>query len=237
MIRIGLLFSVCIARAFFPLSLHSANSSLRRDSQTQKPSRIGSIKTREPNLLAPDLYSNKLKVRVSLVDLPGSNEQGSYWEVTYKLYFISEAEYHEVLNQILRRSEAGGGAVTWNPDPSAFPGKILLAEGEFRKTKLSLLQDRVHEREGIVFKSKIPDKDRTKYAHILSSYSVKIFDAQLKTPIYKSGEYLTTPFIDNPEVKSDVIPRTTIYINFFVSPKGQLFTSQMPREPQDKAWP
>jgi hypothetical protein len=173
---------------------------------------------------------------MSLVDLPGSNEQASYWEVTYKLYFISEAEYYEVLNQILKQSAPGGGAVTWNPDPSAFPGKILLAEGEFKKTKLSSLQDRVYEREGVVFKSKIPDKDRTKYAQILSSYSVKIFDARLKTPIYRSGEYLTTPFTDNPEVKGNVIPRTTIYTNFFVTAKGQLFASQMPRGPQDKTW-
>ncbi|MCI0563130.1 MAG: hypothetical protein MN733_32025 [Nitrososphaera sp.] len=237
MIKIGLLFTVCIAEVFFPQSLHQFNSSLRPNKQTQRPSRIGRVRKIEPNMLAPDLYSEKLKVRISLVDLPGADEQGSYWEATYKLYFISEAEYREVLKQILKQSAPDGGAVTWNPDPSLFPGKILLAEGEVRKSKLSFLQGMVYEREGVMFKSKIPDKDRTKYAHILSSYSVKIFDARLKIPIYKSGEYLMTPFTDDPEVKDNVIPRTTVYINFFVTSKGQLFTSQTPRESQDKNWP
>ncbi|MGH9766248.1 MAG: hypothetical protein ACREAB_02340 [Blastocatellia bacterium] len=125
MIKIGLLFTVCIAELVFPLSLHQVNSRLRSNKQTQKPSRIGRVRTIEPNLLAPDLYSNKLKVRISLVGLPGADEQGSYWEATYKLYFISEAEYREVLKQILKQSAPDGGAVTWNPDPSLFPGKIL----------------------------------------------------------------------------------------------------------------
>ncbi|MGH9876894.1 MAG: hypothetical protein ACRD5H_04595 [Nitrososphaerales archaeon] len=237
MMKIELLFSACIAEVFLALLLHPGNSPLRLNKQTQKPSRIGSIRAVEPNLLAPDLYSDKLRVRMSLVDLPGANEKDSYWEVTYKLYFISEAEYREVSKQILKQSAPGGGTVTWNPAPSMFPGKILLAEGEFRKTKLSSLQDRVYEQEEILFKSKIPDKDRTKYARIMSSYSVKIFDARLKTPIYESGKFLTMPFTDNPGVKDSAVPRITVYTNFFITSKGQLLASQTPRESQDKTWP
>jgi len=47
----------------------------------------------EPNLYSPQLYAEKLKIKFSLVDLPGSKDARSTWEVSYRLYFISEAEH------------------------------------------------------------------------------------------------------------------------------------------------
>ena len=47
---------------------------------------------------------------------------------------------------------------------------------------------------GVPFKQKVPDAQRTKFAYLLTAYSVKIFDGQLNTTIYYSGIFLTEPY-------------------------------------------
>jgi hypothetical protein len=42
---------------------------------------------------------------------------------------------------------------------------------------------------GIAFKQKVPDAQQTKFGVLFTVYSVKIFDARLKTTIYDSGSF------------------------------------------------
>jgi hypothetical protein len=192
----------------------------------------------EPNMLAPELYSDKLSMKFTLVDLPGANDPRSTWEGTYKLYFISEAEFEKVGRELTRKkSEESGGAriVGWNPNPADFPEKILLAEGTISKKNITTPHERVFMQENIAFKEKIPAELRTKGAHLFSAYSVKVFDAKLKTPVYDSGIFMTFPFDDQTD-PDKITPRTIVYTNFIVTPKGEIWESQLPRKDGDTNW-
>jgi hypothetical protein len=192
----------------------------------------------EPNLLAPELYSDKLSMKFTLVDLPGATDPRSIWEGTYKLYFISEAEFNKVSEEAMRRhqeKEPGAKMFGWNPTPADFTEKVLLAEGSISKKSLATPQQRIHLQEGIAFKEKIPAELRTKGAHLLTSYSVKVYDARLKVPVYESGIFLTFPFDDQTDPEK-ITPRTTVYTSFLVSPKGEIWESQLPRRDGDTNW-
>lgn len=194
----------------------------------QERSQKGSTFSRsEPNLYAPGLYADNLRIKVTLINLPGAGDPQSNWEGAYQLYFVSEAEFQKVVKQL----PPGGYSLR----PDQFPNKILLAKGTFKKAGLSSLQDRTYIQSDVAFKSRVPDSDRTKAARLITSYSVKIFDAKLKSPIYRSGVFLTHPF-DDTGGADKAVPRGTIYLNFFVSPEGQLFYSQWARETNDTNW-
>ena len=94
-------------------------------------------------------------------------------------YFVPEDKYYEALKGFPR-----GGS---NPTPEQFPGRILLAEGHKKKTRLGTLKERTITLTGVVFKEKVPDVQRTKFALLMTGYSVKIFDAELNTTVYNSG--------------------------------------------------
>lgn len=177
---------------------------------------------RENNLYAPNLYADKLAFIATLVNLPGAKKPQSSWELSYQLFFIPEAKYYEAL-----RGFPKGGS---NPTPEQFPGRILLAEGQKKKTRLSTPDERTIALDGVAFKEKVPDALRTKFAVLMTSYAVKIFDAELKTTVYESGIFLTAPYEDNEQKQA--IPRRTIYLNFAVSPDGTLNYSQLRRKKQ-----
>jgi hypothetical protein len=192
----------------------------------------------EPNLLAPELYSDKLSMKLTLVDLPGAADARSSWEGTYKLYFISEAEFNKVSEEAMRRhreQEPGAKVFGWNPTPADFPEKILLAAGSISKKSLATPQQRTHLQDGIVFKDKIPAALRTKGAHLLTSYSVKVYDARLQVPVYESGIFMTFPFDDQTDPEK-ITPRTIVYTSFIVTPKGEIWESQLPRKDGDTNW-
>jgi hypothetical protein len=186
----------------------------------------GTFRTREPNVHAPQLYSDRLKLKVTLVDLPGAGDAHSTLEVSYQVFFIPEEKYYEAVQQL-----PPGGS---NPRPAQFPGRMLLAEGHVRKSGLATIQERTTVRD-IPFKVKIPDEQRTKFARVLTSYSVKIFDAKLNTPVYHSGIFVTFPFDDTAST-TNVVPRDTIYLNFIITPQGQLNRSQWARSDGDLNW-
>jgi hypothetical protein len=48
---------------------------------------------------------------------------------------------------------------------------------------------------------------------------------------------MTKPFDDDPAQAGKAVPRKVIYTNFFISPKGDLFKSQWPREGDNTNWP
>lgn len=203
--------------------------------QDRKPA--GTVFRRiEPNLYSPQLYAEKLIMRFALVDLPGAKDVGSTWEVSYRMYFISEDEYEQVSANLLKQRAPEGGSLSWNPDPVQFPKKMILGEGQFKKNDLGSFEDRTFVRDNVVFKSMIPEYDQTKFGYLMTSYSVKIFDAHLKISLYRSSIFLTRVFDDDPKRPNQPIARSELYVNFYVTPKGELFTSQAPRSSGDTRW-
>jgi hypothetical protein len=169
-------------------------------------------------------------MKMTLVDLPGAEKPGSYWEVFYQLHFIPEEEFWKTV----RESQGVGQTIS---GPAQFRRTILLADGKSGKTLLATPTARIHVKKRIAFKSRIPEKERTKFARLMTSYSVKIYDAQLKLPLYHTGFFLAHPFVDDPARPENAVPRTTAYTNFFVSRKGELFLSQSPRnDDNDRTW-
>ena len=182
-------------------------------------SQSGGFQVREPFVHAPDLYAENLNFVSTLVDLPGARNKQSYWELSYQLYFIPEDKYHEALGRLPR-----GGS---NPTPEFFKGTILLAEGRKKLRRLGTLEERTINLTGVPFKKKIPDAQRTKFGVLMTAYTVKIFDAELKNTAYQTGIFLTDPFDTNDQ--KQVAPRRTLYLNFSISPDGTLNYSQLER--------
>lgn len=178
------------------------------------------FKVREPNLYAPQLYADALDFKATLVNLPGASNKQSYWELSYQLYFVPEDRYYEAL----KRAPKGPS----NPTPEEFPGRILLAKDHKKKMRAGTSQQRTITLNGVPFKQKVPDAQRTKFAYLLTAYSVKIFDGQLNTTIYYSGIFLTEPYEESAE-QNQAIARKTIYLNFKVNSDGSLNRSQLPR--------
>lgn len=195
----------------------------------QVPTRRSGVRQLEPNVLAPHLYTNRLKLKLTLINLPGADEPGSYWEASYEIYFISEADF--------RKAREGAPRGGWNPTPADFPGRILLGRGKLRRTSLRTISDRTYLSRAVALKAKVPSKSRTKFATILTSYSIKIFDARLKRDIYRSGTFAATPFVDGDAAGGNEVARTMLYANFHVSPTGFLSYSQWARDPKSTNWP
>lgn len=218
-----------IIKAALRLCLPFLLCTVSLNSSVQAQTRSKSFRKTEPNVHAPELYANRIKIKLSLVDLPGAVESESYWEVSYQIYFISEAS----LQAAIKNVPTGG----WNPTPADFPGRILLGQDTFRRNRLRTLADRTYLSKAIPLKAKVPDKMRTKFATILTSYSVKIFDARLQSNIYKAGTFAGQPFTEDPAAGGREIARTLLYANFYVNPKGRLFYSQRPRNSDSTTWP
>jgi len=181
------------------------------------------FRVREPNLYAPNLYADKIDFVATLEKLPGANTKQSYWELSYELYFIPEDKYRETLRRLGRGS--------FNPTPEQFPGRILLAQGRKKKTRLATLAERTITLSGVPFKQKVPDAQRTKFAVLMTGYSVKIFDAELNTTVLHSGIFLTDPYEAHPQDQKQAIARKTLYLNFGINQNGTLNRSQWARKP------
>ncbi len=178
-------------------------------------------RVRQPNLYAPHVYADKIDFLARLENLPGAQKKQSYWELSYQLYFLPEANYYEALKHFPK-----GG---YSPTPEEFPGKILLASRHQKKTSLSTPEDRTILLSGVDFKAKVPDAQRTMFGVLVTVFAVKIFDAELKTSIYESGMFLTDASEPDPRDQKQVMPRRTVYLTFDVTPKGTLNYSQRPR--------
>jgi hypothetical protein len=179
----------------------------------------GTFRVREPNLHVPNLYGDKIDFVATLVDLPGARKKQSYWELSYQLFFVPEERYYETI----QRLPSGGS----NPTPQEFSGRILLAEGHKKKTGLETLEGRTITLTGVPFKQKVPDALRTKFAYLMTGYSLKIFDAELNTTIYRSGIFLTQPYEASLEDQKQDSARKTIYLTFLVTSDGKLNRSQL----------
>lgn len=197
-----------------------------------------SIRREEPDVLAPELYLDNLKLKITLIDLPGAADAGSYWEGTYRLYFVSEDDHRRALAEIVKRGAGpGGGVVAADVTLNSFPRKSLLAEGSFKKSGLATLKERTFIVEHIPFRSKVPAAARTKEARLLLSYSVKIFDARLKETLYATRIWnAQAPLMEDAAQSGHYVTRTTVYANFYVSETGDVYESQWTREGEDTKW-
>lgn len=171
---------------------------------------------------SPSLYSDKINLQILLVNLPGANSQSSTFQGTYKMYFMPEGAIEEII-------QSKGGIIN-KVAPSDISNKILLDNGSFNKK--SLASNRIFEKNGIFFKQKVPDKQKTMRGRIIVFYTVKIYDAKLAQNIYKDGSFTYFLFNGN----DTTIPRQTFHISFFVNENGRLYTSSLPRDTASAAW-
>ena len=206
-----------------------AHSEANSPVPAQQTRTVTTFRKAEPNRYAPELYVDKLKLRISLVDLPGAAQAGSNCEIEYQLYFIPEEEFINLMRNSIR---GGRGEM----DLSGSSGKILLAAGKFKPARLATLKGRTFVHGIIDFKGRVPDRLRTKFAAIITRYSVKINDARLNVMAYDAGHFITYPFADDPAQPERAIPRSTVYLNFYLSPQGNLFRSQLPRDDRNTSW-
>ena len=116
---------------FLLLSLNAA--AVKAQPQERKTGRLVAV---TPNRLAPELYSEKLTLRITLMNLPGANEPRSQWQGEYKVYFVAEREFEKIMRQLKR--EGRDRELT----PELFPQKVLLAQGSFAKNGLKTLSAR-----------------------------------------------------------------------------------------------
>jgi hypothetical protein len=192
----------------------------------QQPETRTTFRTAVRNLHAPELYSRSVRVRVTLVELPGAGDPATSWEMSYQLYHISEA----TLEKAVRGRPRGG----WSPTAEDFPGRVLLGEGKFRRAGLSTPGERTVLSAPMPFRSKVADRDRTKFAHLLLVYSLKINDARLGSTLYRSGAFLNDPFETLGDGRD--VARTTFPLSFLVTPQGRVYSSVRPQDATTANW-
>jgi len=187
-------------------------------------------RTIRPNLIAPDLYSDKLSLKITLMNLPGATTSASYWEVEYKVFFVPEQDFEKSMKEL---NKTGKGREL---RPEYFPNRILLTTGKFNKQKLDTLQDRAYVRSGIVFRDKIPSEQQTSFSSLMSFYSIRVFDGKLKKDIYGSDVFIVPPFEADTDDRNSLLARTDLFLNFFVAEDGSLYRSNTKSASETTEW-
>jgi hypothetical protein len=179
-----------------------------------------------PNLIAPELYSDELSLKITLMNLPGATTSTSHWQVEFQVFFVPEQDFGKNLDDIKKAGKAR------ELRPEYFPTRILLAKGKFNKHRLGTLKERAFVRQGIAFRNKIPPKQQTTFSRLISFYSVKVFDGKLKKDIYDSAVFIVPPFTN----ESNLLPRTNLFLNFFVAEDGGLYKSSTKSASETTEW-
>jgi hypothetical protein len=187
-------------------------------------------RTITPNRIAPELYSDKLSLKITLMNLPGAATPTSYWEVEYQVYFVPEQDFKKNLSDL---KKSGKGREL---RPEYFPTKILLATGKFNKRGLGTLKERAFLRPGIPFRNKIPAEQQTSFSSLMSFFSVKIFDGKLKKDIYTSSVFIVPPFEKDSDPRHSLLPRTELFLNFYVAENGSLYRTNNKSASETTEW-
>lgn len=187
-------------------------------------------RTITPNRIAPELYSDKLSLKITLMNLPGAATSTSYWEVEYQVYFVPEQDFRKNLSDM---KKSGKGREL---RPEYFPTKILLATGKFNDHSLGTLKDRAFLRQGIPFRNKIPADQQTSFSSLLSFFSVKVYDGKLKKDIYESSVFIVPPFEKDSDPTHRLSPRTELFLNFFVANDGSLYRTNNKSASETAEW-
>ena len=182
------------------------------------------------NRMAPELYSDKLALKITLMNLPGAATSTSYWEVEFQVFFVPEQDFGKNLKDI---KNAGKGREL---RPEYFPTRILLATGKFNKHRLGTFKERAFVRRGIAFRNKIPAEQQTSFSSLMSFYSVKVFDGKLKKDIYGSSVFIVPPFESDTNAGNSLLPRTDLFLNFFVAENGSLYKSNTKSASESSEW-
>jgi hypothetical protein len=183
-----------------------------------------------PNRPAPELYADQLSLKITLVNLPGAKLRNSYWQAEYKIYFVPERDFEQIAKQLAKEGK------TRDLKAEYFPTKLLLAEGTLNKRGLGSLPERTFTRKGIEFKGKIPTESQTSFSSILSFYTVKIYDAELKKTVYQSDVFIVPPFDTDSADKTSLSARTGIFLSFFVASDGSLYNSSRKVTSESSEW-
>ena len=188
-------------------------------------------RTIRPNLIAPEVYADKLSLKITLMNLPGAATPTSNWEVEYKVFFVAEQDFEKTMKEL---SKAGKSREL---RPEYFQSRILLAEGKYNnKRKLATLSDRSFLRSEILFRNKIPHDQQTSFSSIMTFYSVKVFDAKLKKDIYGSDVFIVPPFEPDTNDRDSFTPRAELFLNFFVAENGSLYRSNTKSASETTEW-
>ena len=187
-------------------------------------------RTIRANLIAPELYSDKLSLKITLMNLPGAATATSYWEVEFQVFFVPEKDFGKNLDDA---KQAGHGR---DLKPEYFPTRILLATGKFNKHNLGTFNERAYVRPGIAFRNKIPPEQQTTFSSLLSFYSVKVFDGKLKKDIYGSNVFIVPPFERDSDDRNNLLPRSELFLNFFVDVDGSLYKSNTKSASETTEW-
>jgi len=187
-------------------------------------------RTIRPNIIAPELYSDKLSLKITLMNLPGATTPTSHWEVEFQVFFMPEQDFEKNMKEL---NKAGKGREL---RPEYFPSKILLATGKFNKQGLDTLKERAFVREGIVFRNKIPAEQQTSFSSLMSFYSIRVFDGKLKKDIYGSDVFIVPPFETDTNDRNSLLPRTDLFLNFFVADDGSLYRSNTRSASESTEW-
>jgi hypothetical protein len=182
------------------------------------------------NVIASQLYSDNLSLKITLMNLPGAATLTSYWEVEFQVFFVPEEDFGKTLKDL---KDAGKSREL---RPEYFPSRILLAKGKFKKHSLGTLKDRAFLRQGFPFKNRIPKDQQTSFSNLVSFYSVKVFDGKLKKDIYGSDVFVVPPFERDTNDRKNLLPRTFLFLNFFVDERGSLYKSNTKRDSESMEW-
>lgn len=214
LIIIGLLLS-----SVWPVGVAGQQSKMRVDGRTIRP-----------NLIAPELYSDKLSLKITLMNLPGAATSASHWEVEFQVFFVPEQDFEKNMKEI---NQAGKGREL---RPEYFPSRILLATGKFNKQRLDTLKERAFVRQRIAFRSKVPQEQQTSFSSLMSFYSVRVFDGKLSKDIYGSDVFIVPPFERDTNDRNSLLPRTELFLNFFVADDGSLYRSNTREASETTEW-
>ena len=186
-------------------------------------------RTITPNRMAPELYSDKLALKITLMNLPGAATSASHWEVEFQVFFVPEQDFKKNLKDI---KEAGKGREL---RPEYFPSRILLATGKLNKHGLGTLKERAFVRQ-MAFRKRIPRELQTSFSSLMNFYSVKVFDGKLKKDIYGSAVFIVPPFEMDTNNRNSLSPRTDLFLNFFVAEDGSLYRSNSKSDSERTEW-
>ena len=213
-----IIFGCLLLSSLWPVGGAGQEQKMRIDGRTIKP-----------NVIAPEVYSDKLSLKITLMNLPGAATSASHWEVEFQVFFVPEQDFRKNLQDI---KKAGKGREL---RPEYFPTRILLATGKFNKHRLGTLKQRAFVRQ-IAFRNKIPREQQTSFSSLLSFYSVKVFDGKLKKDIYGSDVFIVPPFEADTNDRNSLLPRTNLFLNFFVAENGSLYRSNNKSASETTEW-
>lgn len=213
-----IIFGCLLLSCLWPIGGAGQQQKMRVDGRTIKP-----------NLIAPELYSDELSLKITLMNLPGAVTSASRWEVEFQVYFVPELDFRKNTEELKKAGKARGLR------PEYFPTRILLGTGKFNKHRLGTLKERVVVRQ-IPFRNKVPHEQQTSFSSLLSFYSVKVFDGKLKKDIYGSSVFIVPPFERDTNNRNSFLPRTELFLNFFVSEDGSLFKSNTKSASETSEW-